>query len=49
MTDLAKQYPEYMWDKNAGYGTADHIAALKKYGVTPHHRKSYRPIKELLK
>ena len=48
MTDLAKQYPEYAWHKNAGYGTADHIAALKKYGVTPLHRKSYRPIKELL-
>ena len=48
MKDLAKEYPEYAWDKNAGYGTADHIAALKKYGITPHHRKSYRPIKELL-
>ena len=48
MTDLAKQYPQYAWDKNAGYGTTDHIAALKKYGITPYHRKSYRPIKEIL-
>ena len=48
MTELAKEYPEYAWDKNAGYGTTEHIAALKKYGITPHHRKSYRPIKELL-
>jgi len=48
MRELAKEYPEYAWDKNAGYGTAEHIAALKKYGITPHHRKSYRPIKELL-
>jgi len=49
MQDLAKDYPEYGWEKNAGYGTADHISALQKYGVTPHHRKSYKPIKELSK
>ena len=49
MQDLAKEYPQYGWDKNAGYGTADHIAALKQYGVTPHHRKTYKPIAELLK
>jgi len=49
MQELAKDYPEYGWEKNAGYGTADHIAALQKYGVTPHHRKTYKPIAELLK
>lgn len=48
MQALAKEYPQYGWDKNAGYGTADHIAALHQYGVTPHHRKTYQPIKELL-
>ncbi len=48
MQELAKDYPQYEWEKNAGYGTADHIAALKQYGVTPHHRKTYKPIKELL-
>ena len=49
MQELAKEYPQYGWEKNAGYGTADHIAALKQYGVTPHHRKTYKPIAELLK
>lgn len=48
MQDLAKQYPQYGWHKNAGYGTKDHIDALNKYGVTPHHRKTYKPISCLL-
>lgn len=48
MQELAKQFPQYGWDKNAGYGTADHIAALQQYGVTPHHRKTYKPIAALL-
>ncbi len=48
MTKLAQDYPAYGWDKNAGYGTAVHIEALKTHGVTPHHRKSYAPIKALL-
>lgn len=49
MIELAKQYPVYGWDKNAGYGTKTHIEALEKYGVTPHHRKTYAPIAKLLK
>ena len=48
MQELAKDYPEYGWEKNAGYGTADHITALQQYGVTPHHRKTYKPIQKLL-
>ncbi|MDR2902358.1 MAG: ribonuclease HII [Lactobacillales bacterium] len=44
MHALSREYPQYGWDKNAGYGTADHIAAIKEYGITPHHRKSYKPI-----
>ena len=48
MQELAKQYPQYGWERNAGYGTADHIAALQKYGVTPHHRKTYKPVANLL-
>ena len=47
MTELARKYPAYGWERNAGYGTAEHIAALKQHGITPHHRKSYKPIKEL--
>ncbi len=48
MKSMALKYPGYGFEKNAGYGTKDHIEGLKKYGVTPEHRKSYRPIKELL-
>ena len=48
MQDLAKEYPQYGWDKNAGYGTKAHIEALEKYGITPHHRKTYAPIAKLL-
>lgn len=49
MQQLAKDYPAYGWDKNAGYGTKTHLLALQKYGITPHHRKTYKPIAELLK
>ncbi|MBQ7413269.1 MAG: ribonuclease HII [Alphaproteobacteria bacterium] len=48
MEKLAEQYPQYGWDKNAGYGTKTHIEALQKYGVTPCHRKTYAPIARLL-
>ena len=41
MQEYAKQYPEYGFDSNKGYGSADHIAALKKYGPCPIHRKSF--------
>ena len=46
MVELAKQYPQYGWDTNKGYPTPEHIAAIKKYGLTEHHRKSFHP-KEL--
>ncbi len=48
MTELAQTYPDYGFEKNAGYGTKNHIDGLKKYGVTPEHRKSFRPIAEIL-
>ena len=48
LKDLALKYPGYGFEKNAGYGTKDHIEGLKKYGITPEHRRSYRPIKEIL-
>lgn len=48
LCELAKEYPMYGWDKNAGYGTAEHIKALNEFGITPYHRKSYAPIKALL-
>lgn len=49
LEDMAKKYPGYEFEKNAGYGTKAHIEGLKKYGVTPEHRRSYAPIKEFLK
>ncbi|MFO0388789.1 MAG: ribonuclease HII [Alphaproteobacteria bacterium] len=48
MADLAKQHPAYGWERNAGYGTTQHQKALADFGVTPHHRKSYKPIQLLL-
>lgn len=44
MIAAAEKYPEYGWERNKGYGTAEHMAALKKYGPTPLHRKSFAPV-----
>jgi ribonuclease HII len=41
MLKLAEKYPEYLWEKNKGYATKEHINALKKYGPTPYHRKTF--------
>ncbi len=46
MRELARLYPEYGWDHNMGYPTPEHIAAIKRHGYTPEHRKSFHP-KEL--
>jgi ribonuclease HII len=46
MAHLAREYPGYGWEHNAGYGTAEHQAALKRLGITCHHRQSFRPISE---
>lgn len=48
MWDLAQQYPGYGWDSNAGYGSKSHIRALQDLGVTPHHRRSFRPVHNIL-
>lgn len=49
MAELDAQHPGYGWAHNAGYGTAEHRAALLQLGVTPHHRRSFKPIADLLK
>lgn len=49
MRDLAREYPQYGWDKNAGYPTQSHLQAIEKYGITSHHRKTFGPIKERIK
>lgn len=48
MAELALRYPGYGWEKNAGYGTAQHMAALRDIGVTPHHRRSFAPVMKLV-
>ncbi len=48
MTDLAADHPGYGWDRNAGYGTAEHQRALADLGVTDHHRRSFAPIRKIL-
>ena len=48
MRDFSKKYPEYLWEKNAGYGTKEHLLAIKKCGITPIHRKSFKPIHNIL-
>lgn len=44
---MAQKYPGYGFDSHVGYGTADHKAALQKLGLTPLHRKSFRPVAEI--
>ncbi len=44
MRELHEQFPQYGWDHNAGYGTAQHMRAIEKYGITPHHRRSFAPV-----
>lgn len=44
MSDLARAYPGYGWERNAGYGTAEHRRALDQLGLTPHHRRSFAPV-----
>jgi ribonuclease HII len=44
MVELAREYPEYRWESNKGYGTPDHRDALRRLGVTPHHRRSWYPV-----
>ncbi|MGA9232752.1 MAG: ribonuclease HII, partial [Exiguobacterium oxidotolerans] len=48
MEDYAKQYPGYGFEQHAGYGTAQHLQALDTYGVTPIHRKTFKPVLERL-
>ena len=48
MTELSLQNPGYGWEKNAGYPSKQHILALERLGVTPHHRRSFRPVHNIL-
>lgn len=48
MRDAALAHPHYGWDRNAGYGTPQHMAALREHGPTPLHRRSFAPVAQLL-
>ncbi|MBO5684331.1 MAG: ribonuclease HII [Akkermansia sp.] len=47
MQDLHRQYPEYGFDRHAGYGTKAHMQALREHGVTIHHRRTFAPVTQL--
>lgn len=48
MVGLAQQHPGYGWETNAGYPSKSHVWALQSIGVTPHHRRSFRPVHNIL-
>jgi ribonuclease HII len=48
MVDLAQQHPGYGWETNAGYPSKQHREALRNLGVTPHHRRSFKPVHNIL-
>lgn len=48
MNKMSKKFKKYKWDLNAGYGTKDHIKAIKKYGITEFHRKTFKPVHKML-
>ncbi|MDB2500793.1 ribonuclease HII [Candidatus Pelagibacter bacterium] len=47
VTTLSKNFKNYRWDTNSGYGTKEHIKAIKKFGVTKYHRKTFAPISQI--
>ena len=48
MIKLAEKFSNYSWERNFGYGTKAHLDGLKKYGVTSHHRRGFKPIHKIL-
>ena len=48
MIKLSEKFSNYSWERNFGYGTKAHLEGLKKFGVTVHHRKSFRPVHKIL-
>jgi ribonuclease HII len=49
MLEMDKVFPEYGFKNHKGYGTKEHLEAIQKYGITPIHRKTYEPVKSMLK
>ena len=48
ITKLSKEFNDYGWDTNSGYGTKEHLKAIKQFGVTKYHRKTFSPISDLI-
>lgn len=48
MIELSKRYSNYAWESNFGYGTKAHLYGLRKFGVTVHHRKAFKPVHNIL-
>ena len=48
MVALSQQFPGYGWETNMGYGTRSHAEGLARLGVSPHHRRSFKPIHNIL-
>ena len=48
MIKLSKKFSDYAWDRNFGYGTKAHLKGLKKFGITAHHRKGFKPVHKIL-
>ena len=48
MIKLSEKFQNYAWERNFGYGTKAHLEGLKKFGITSHHRKGFRPIHNML-
>ncbi len=47
MVEAARTYPQYGWERNKGYGSKEHMAALRRYGPTPMHRRSFAPVSQM--
>jgi len=48
MIRLSEKFKNYAWERNFGYGTKEHLSGLKKFGVTSHHRRGFKPIHNIL-
>ena len=48
VSKMSKKFKKYFWDKNSGYGTKNHIKAIKKFGITKYHRRTFQPVHNIL-
>ena len=48
MAKLAAEYPHFGWESNVGYPTREHMKAIDRYGITPHHRRSFGPVRNFI-